>query len=974
MPSRIPRVVTRLSSRFSGSVAVIGTATLAVLGILLYIAFVMDQIQGIHQDVLDQARSNAADLSRTAEMLETDFRGEVSGGGFDAILDQDPDLVLSVPDRARRFYVRHQDVIRHIIVTAPGGAPVVVSRSDTGHFSTRRQNPREGVAGAEVGVWLINAVGGRRQIRATAAIDVGALMAESVARPSAGSRTLSALIDGDGVATALVEARGASATHDIDLGLGAEKRNLAQRLEFTTTNRIRLGTARWRAITAVCPASVMDRPVWVICTVDRGRALQQLWSGSLLLLAVFVALGIYATLMMQRLLARRDKAERALSDSRRQLELALRGADIGVWDLDLRTGRLLLDHRWSAILGFDPGEMPSERKGLAELMEPEDRPAVESALMKHIEGDSPGFEAEFRARAKDGSFRWIQCRGGVVERNNQGKAVRVAGTNRDYTVQHADREARRRSEARKTAILDATFSAVITVRDDGRLEDLNAAARTMFGCTTETARERGIWGLISLAEAADGPMPPPRFLEHMAGGRFEGWARGQYGGFTPVEVSVARLNDEESGALAVFVQDIALRRAAEKALRETATSLEATRNRDLFIGAGIQKAFLVGAAPTDLAGFSLAAVALPSEAVGGDYLDFFWHSPTMVDVIVGDVMGKGLPAALLGAAAKGHFARAVAKLSQDLRVHNRLAAPEEVVAATHTALTPALIELEWFVTLCFARIDVTAMTVTVVDCGHPAMLQYCAASGECRCLTGENTPLGFIEREVYRQHTHPIALGDILVAVSDGVIETRGRDGDLFGMERLADLLASCSGLSAEGVVTRVREAVREFSGSDLLVDDLTCVAAVVDPERVLSLVAFETVEVSADDEGIGQADGFVDQFVSTHMPAMPRADVEALCLAACTAVREVVRRPAGGMDPATSVSEAATTLAVEVSVFSDRARVRITDRGGSMDRRAIELGNPTIRLSVDGKSLDHDELGRNQLTLEKWLSPEAQG
>jgi sigma-B regulation protein RsbU (phosphoserine phosphatase) len=974
MPLRGLSVLSRLPLRPRGSVAVMFTAALALLGVILYVVFVLDQIKGIHEDVLDQARSNAVDLGRAVDMLETDFRGEVSGGGFDAVLDQDPGLVLTVPDSARRFYIRHQGVIRYITIAAPNRAPVVVSRSETGHFSTLRRKPGEGPGDRDAGIWLIEAVGGPHRIRATAAIDVGALMADSVAQPAAGSRALSVLIDADGVTTALVEARGASATHDIDLGLEAERRNLAQRLEFTTTNRVSLGNVRWRAITAACPTSVLGRPVSVVYSVDRARALQQLWSGSLLLLAVFVALGLYATLMMQGLLARRDKAEQELTASRLQLEMALRGADVGIWDLDLRTGNLVVDERWSEILGYAPGEIPSERKGLAELMEPEDRPDVERALKEHMEGNSPGFAVEFRARAKDGSFRWIQCRGGVVERNDRGKAVRVAGTNRDYTVQHADREARRRSEARKAAILDATFSAVITVRDDGRVEDLNAAAETMFGCTTQSARERGIWGLISLAEGADGPVPPTRFLEHTAGGRFEGWARRQSGGCTPVEVSVARLNDEENGALAVFVQDIALRRAAEKALRETATSLEATRERDISVGAGIQQAFLVGAAPTDLAGFSLAAAALPSEGIGGDYLDFFGHSPTMVDVIVGDVMGKGLPAALLAAAAKGHFARAAARLSQDLRGYDRMAAPEEVVAATHHALTPELIELGSFITLCFARIDVTAMAVTVVDCGHPAMLQYCAASGECRRLTGENTPLGFIELEVYRQHTHPIGPGDILIAVSDGVIEARSRAGDLFGMERLTDLLSACSGLTADGVVSCVRQAVREFSGSDVLLDDLTCVAAVVDRDSTHTLVAFESVEVSADEEGIGQTDGYVDQFVSTHMPAMPRADVEALCLAACTVVREVVRRPAGGVGQATSVSEAATTLAVEVSVFSDRVRVRLTDRGGSMDRRAFDLTNPTIGLSVDRNARDCDELGRNRLTLEKWLPSRGQG
>ncbi len=973
MPLRGLSVPAVLPLRPRGSFAVMFTAGLAILGVILYVAFVLDQISRVHQDVLEQARSNAADLGRAVDMLETDFRGEVSGGGFDAVLDQDPDLVLTVPDRARRFYIRHQDVIRYITVGAPDGVQVVVSRSGTGHFSTRRRKPGEEHAGRGPGVWLMDAVGGRRRIRATAAIDIGALMADSVAQPAAGSRAMSVLIDADGVATALVEARGASATQDVALGLAAERRNLAQRLEFTATNTVSLGKVRWRAITAVCPASVLGRPVSVAYSIDRAGALHQLWSGSLLLLAVFVALGLYATLMMRGLLARRDRAEQELSASRLQLEMAVRGSDVGIWDLDLRTGKLIVDERWSAILGFASGEMPLERKGLAELMEPEDRPAVELALKKHIEGDSPGFEGEFRARAKDGSYRWIQCRGAVVERNEHGKAVRVAGTNRDYTVQYADREARRRSEARKAAILDAAFNAVVTVRDDGRIEDVNAAAEGMFGCTAASARERGIWGLIGLTDNEGEPAPPDRFLEHRVGGRFEGWARRPDGSLIPVEVSVARLSDEEAGALAVFVQDITLRRSAEKALRETAQTWEAARNRDIKIGASIQQTLLRGTPPTDLAGFSIAAVSLSSEGIDGDYMDFIEHSPTMVDVLVGDVMGKGLQAALMAAATKEHFSRAMARLSQDLHLHGRLAVPEEIVAAVHHALTPELIGLEAFVTLCFTRINMAAMSATVVDCGHPAILQYCAASGKCRPLMGENTPLGFVEAEVYLQRSYPIGLGDILVAVSDGVLETRGAGGELYGQERLEALLSTCAGLSADEVVARVCEDVEQFSDTGALLDDLTCVAVVIDRDVARSLVAFDAVEVSADEEGIGQTDGYVDQFVSTHMPAMPRADVEVLCLAACTTVREVVRRLAAREVTAQPVSEAATVLAVEVSIYHDRARVRITDRGNSMNARTIDLANPTIGLSVDRKWRDCDKLGRNRLTLEKWLTPGQQ-
>ena len=91
-------------------------------------------------------------------------------------------------------------------------------------------------------------------------------------------------------------------------------------------------------------------------------------------------------------------------------------------------------------------------------------------------------------------------------------------------------------------------------------------------------------------------------------------------------------------------------------------ALAEARRREVEIGARIQQTLLFGQLPTDLNGVEVAALTIPSQQIDGDFYDFFQHTRQCLDVIVGDVMGKGVPAALFGAAIKSHFLRALSQL------------------------------------------------------------------------------------------------------------------------------------------------------------------------------------------------------------------------------------------------------------------------------------------------------------------------
>jgi PAS domain S-box-containing protein len=140
----------------------------------------------------------------------------------------------------------------------------------------------------------------------------------------------------------------------------------------------------------------------------------------------------------------RRRAEEALRDSEERLALALEGADLGMWDRNVRTGEAVYNEQWAAMLGYSLDEIEPHTRGWRELVHPDDFPHVRAALDAHLNGEMPNYEAEYRMRAKNGAWRWILARGRVVERDEEGQPLRITGTHLDITARKEAEEERRR--------------------------------------------------------------------------------------------------------------------------------------------------------------------------------------------------------------------------------------------------------------------------------------------------------------------------------------------------------------------------------------------------------------------------------------------------------------------------------------------------------------------------------------------------
>ncbi|MCP5115382.1 MAG: PAS domain S-box protein, partial [bacterium] len=183
--------------------------------------------------------------------------------------------------------------------------------------------------------------------------------------------------------------------------------------------------------------------------------------------------------------AQRELAEEALRNSEQRLELALGGAELGLWDWNVPAGSITYNRRWAEMLGYSLDEIAPYATSWERLVHPEDRPRVMEKLDAHLRGETPFYETEHRLRAKSGTWIWVLDRGKVVERDGNGEPVRATGTHLDISDRKRAEEALRASEAKLRNVIESSPMGIHHYRleDDGDLifTGANKAANEILG-------------------------------------------------------------------------------------------------------------------------------------------------------------------------------------------------------------------------------------------------------------------------------------------------------------------------------------------------------------------------------------------------------------------------------------------------------------------------------------------------------------
>jgi PAS domain S-box-containing protein len=155
-------------------------------------------------------------------------------------------------------------------------------------------------------------------------------------------------------------------------------------------------------------------------------------------------------------LERLQQSQLALCESQERYAVAVAGANDGLWDWNLKSNQIYFSPRWKAILGYEESEIEDCLEAWFERVAPYDLEVLEWAIAIHLEGQTPHFEYEYKMQHKDGTYRWVSCRGLAV-RDAQGRAYRIAGSLGDIT-------------ARKLAEADLARRTVELERSNSELE------------------------------------------------------------------------------------------------------------------------------------------------------------------------------------------------------------------------------------------------------------------------------------------------------------------------------------------------------------------------------------------------------------------------------------------------------------------------------------------------------------------------
>ena len=251
------------------------------------------------------------------------------------------------------------------------------------------------------------------------------------------------------------------------------------------------------------------------------------------------------------------------------------------------------------------------------------------------------------------------------------------------------------------------------------------------------------------------------------------------------------------------------RRQKEDALLENARVA-----REMELATQIQLSLLPSEPPT-MAGIESACRCIPAEHVGGDYFDWFRRGDTTVDLLVADVSGHSVGAALIMVETRSVL-RAQVQSAQG---------PGSMLAALNRLLYEDLTRAELFISMFYATFDSSSKRLTYASAGHNKPLLIKGESGEVVELDAEGMILGIRPEIAFEELSLELAEGDLILFYTDGITEAADAAGELFGNERLGNVLTAIRHEHVEAILDGVLLEARRFSGGMAFEDDVSLIA-----------------------------------------------------------------------------------------------------------------------------------------------------
>jgi sigma-B regulation protein RsbU (phosphoserine phosphatase) len=511
-------------------------------------------------------------------------------------------------------------------------------------------------------------------------------------------------------------------------------------------------------------------------------------------------------LLIQQDITEQKRDKEALAESEERFRQVAEMAGEWLWEQDPEGRYIYSSGAVRAILGFQPEEVRG--KHYFDLLTPEDRQRWMMALPPSKASEKPFFRLINRYRHKDGHEVYTESTGAPIF-GEGGELIKWRGVDHDITKRKRyEDELRVRDRAIESA------SVGINIADAQSKGLPNVYVNPALSRITGYAREELLHHSMRMLQGSE---TDPESIEEIraairAGRPCQLTIRNYRKDGAPFwnELLISPVKDE-AGVITHYIgiqTDVTERRRAEEARRE------------LEIAKQIQLS-LLPEVPLHLATAEIAGLCVPATHVGGDYFDYF-HRGGLVDLVIADVSGHSVGAALIMAEARSVL-RAEARRTLAEPARSEGVAP--ILDGVNDTLHEDLSGADLFITMFYVRYDCRTRRLSYANAGHNFALLL--KSGEERCvpLDADGLVLGVRKGVAFEEKTEDLEPGDWLLLYTDGVIEAQNGAGEFFGIARLCRLFAARRALAPEAMIAELLAELRAFAGKNPLRDDVSMVA-----------------------------------------------------------------------------------------------------------------------------------------------------
>lgn len=449
--------------------------------------------------------------------------------------------------------------------------------------------------------------------------------------------------------------------------------------------------------------------------------------------------------------------------------------------------------------GYTPKEFFNGEIQYKDIVHPDDHERVTNEIHVYADADVEEYTMIYRCVTRSGDVRWVEDQTSVV-RDETGNKTHNQGVLFDITERKDAEDALRKSEEKFRRIVETAAEGFVLMDQDLTIIDFNNAYSKMLGYSPAE-----LTGKSPFDFATD------EFKQHMLLSKdsllseeyreFEGTVIAKDGHHIPILIHGNTLRDDHENVIGnmAFITDMTEHKKA------------------LMLAGEVQKSLLPHDKPV-VKGLDIAGRNVSCDEIGGDYYDFIWRQESgsgPFSVVVGDISGHGVDSALLMTTARA-FLRM--RASQPGTI-------SEIISSMNHHLVKDVLETGRFMTLFYLSLDPDTKSIEWVRAGHDPALLYDPSCDTFEELKGSGIALGVADDVEYLVHKRDELTDDQIIAVgTDGIWEAFNPQEEMFGKERLRELIRSNAHQSAGTILNMVYAELKQFTAGRKSEDDITLV------------------------------------------------------------------------------------------------------------------------------------------------------